>query len=125
MTDDDKKALAADTDGLKCYEYIANHIEDDIADIDAAIDSMGRADLTGQFTASAARYLYAIDPEKFDGQIQRLVAMTIDRDREHRYLADVLHSLYGADYESRAKQLIETDNNFRRIYKRLFPIKPI
>ena len=125
MTDEQKKSLASDTDGLKSYEFIANHIEDDIAEIDTAIDYMCKADLNGQFLASAARYLHAIDPQKFGAQIDRLVAATIDRDREHRYLADVLHGLYGDDYEQRAADLINTDNNFRRIYKRLYPTKPI
>lgn len=125
MTDNDKKILAADTDGLKSYEFIANHIEEEIQDIDEAIDNMCRADLNGQFLASASRYLHAIDPEKFDSQIQKLVAATIERDREHRYLGDLLQGLYGPTYEERAAELIDSDNNFRRIYKRLYPNKPI
>ena len=94
-------------------------------DIDKAIDNMVRVDTTGQFLASAARYLNAINPEKFAEQIDRLVAATIERDREHRYLADVLQGIYGEDYEARAETLIASDNNFRRIYKRLFPSKAI
>ena len=125
MTEDEKKALQADADGLKSYEFIANHIEDGVEDIDKAIDNMVRVDTTGQFLASAARYLNAINPEKFADQIDRLVAATIERDREHRYLADVLQGIYGEDYEARAEELIANDNNFRRIYKRLFPSKAI
>ena len=125
MTEDEKKALQADADGLKSYEFIANHIEDGVEDIDKAIDNMVRVDTTGQFLASAARYLNAINPEKFAEQIDRLVAATIERDREHRYLADVLQGIYGEDYEARAETLIASDNNFRRIYKRLFPSKAI
>ena len=30
-------------------------------------------------------------------------------------------SLYGEDYRQKAPQLVLTDNNFRRIYKRLYP----
>ena len=125
MTEDEKKALQADADGLKSYEFIANHIEDGVEDIDKAIDNMVRVDTTGQFLASAARYLNAINPEKFADQLDRLVAATIERDREHRYLADVLQGIYGEDYEARAEELIANDNNFRRIYKRLFPSKAI
>lgn len=127
MTEADKKMLAADTDGLKSYEYIANHIENGIddVDIDYVIDNMARADLYGQFLASAARYLHAIDAETYAQPIQKLVAATIDRDREHRYLPEVLRSIYGPDYEQRASELIDSDNNFRRIYKRLYPNKPI
>ena len=125
MTEDEKKALQADADGLKSYEFIANHIEDGVEDIDKAIDNMVRVDTTGQFLASAARYLNAINPDKFAEQIDRLVAATIERDREHRYLADVLQGIYGEDYEARTEELIANDNNFRRIYKRLFPSKAI
>ena len=78
-------------------------------------------DTTGQCLASAARYLHAIDAESYSRAINRLVAATIDKDREHRYLPDVLNSIYGPDYLSRAAELSAADNNFRRIYKRLYP----
>ncbi len=117
--------MAADVDGLKSYEYIANNIESGLDEIDYVIDNMARADLNGQFLASAARYLHAIDPKKFQKQIRALVASTIDRDREHRYIGDILQNIYGPNYEERADELITTDNNFRRIYKRLYPNNPI
>lgn len=125
MTDEDKKILASDPDGLKCYEYLANHIDSCDEDMDIIIDNIARADLNGQFSASAARYLHAIDAEKYTSAISRLVEVAIERDREHRYLADLLQSLYGEDYESRACELNATDNNFRRIYKRLYPATAI
>ncbi len=125
MTDLDRKHLASDTDGLKTYEYLANHIDTCAEDMDAIVANMERADLTGQFLASAARYLHAIDAEAHAETVRKLVAATIDRDREHRYLADLLPCLYGADYKERAEQLSAEDNNFRRIYKRLFPTSTI
>lgn len=125
MTDEEKKILDSDPDGLKSYEYIANHIDTPLEDLDEVVDNMIRVDSNGQFLASAARYLCAIDRARFDSQIQRLVAATIDRDREHRYLGDLLQGIYGPDYESRAEELTATDNNFRRIYKRLFPTQII
>lgn len=125
MTEAERKELAADADGLKSYEYIANNIETPLEDIDEVIANMARVDLSGQFLASAARYLHAINPERFATQIQSLVTACIDRDREHRYLSDILHGIYGTDYEKRADELMATDNNFRRIYKRLFPTQPI
>ncbi len=125
MTDSDRKLLASDPDGLKTYEYIANHIDTCRADIDELVENIARVDLTGQFLASAARYLHAIDPEVFAEPVRQLVALTIDRDREHRYLADILQSIYGADYMRRASELQASDNNFRRIYKRLFPSNAI
>lgn len=121
MTEQDKKALLADADGLKAYEYIANNIDTVLPDLDYVIDCMAKADASGQFMASAARYLHAIDAEAFAAHIQRLVALVIDRDRERRYLSDLLQGIYGPDYEQRATELSATDDNFRRIYKRLFP----
>ena len=122
MTEDDKKRLRQDKDGLLTYEYLANHIgESGPEEIDALIDNMARVDLSGQFLASAARYLNAIDPEGYAPAIRNLVSLAIDKDREHKYLPDLLQGLYGEDYETRANELIAADDNFRRIYKRLFP----
>lgn len=121
MTEDDKKQLSLDPDGLKTYEYLANHIDTCGDDIDALVENMIDVDLTGQFLASAARYLHAIDAKGYADAVRKLVAATIDKDREHRYLADLLQSIYGEDYQARAEQLSASDNNFRRIYKRLFP----
>lgn len=125
MTEQEKKALQADADGLKSYEYIANNIETIADDIDDVIENMSRVDKSGQFLASAARYLHAIDRDKFSAQIQNLVSMVIERDREHRYLADLLQGIYGSDYQSHISELIASDNNFRRIYKRLYPSNAI
>ena len=112
-----KKKLSYDPDGLLTYEYIANHIGlcDDI------IDNMILVDGSGQFVVSAARYLHAIDSERYASVIDRLVVASIEKDREHRYLPALIESLYGADYAERAAELSATDNNFRRIYKRLQP----
>lgn len=126
MTEEDIKTLKRDPDGLQSYEYLANHIgECDPESIETIIDNMERVDLTGQFMASAARYLNAIDSEGYRPAVRRLVAATIDKDREHKYLPDLLQGLYGSDYEVNAKSLCATDDNFRRIYKRLFPTSTI
>lgn len=126
MTESDLKALRRDPDGLLTYEYLANHIgECGPEEIDALIDNMERVDLSGQFMASAARYLHAIDPAGYAPAIKTLVASAIDKDREHKYLPDLLQSLYGADYADRVAELCAADDNFRRIYKRLFPVSAI
>lgn len=125
MTEEDKKRLEADSDGLLTYEYIANHIGGDELDIEWLACNIEKADSSGQFTASAARYLHAIDSEAFRPQISALIAATIDKDREHRYLATLLTSVYGEDYEERADVLCASDNNFRRIFKRLHPTSAI
>lgn len=126
MTDHDIKHLQSDPDGLLTYEYLANHIgECEPAVLDFLIENMTTVDLSGQFLASAARYLNAIDHEGFSESIKRLVAAAIDRDREHRYLPDLMQGLYGADYRERAAALSASDDNFRRIYKRLYPTNVI
>ncbi|MDE6097270.1 MAG: hypothetical protein K2L80_05850 [Muribaculaceae bacterium] len=122
MTEDDIKALRQDPDGLISYEYLANNIDSITADeLDSLTENMINVDKNGQFLASAARYLQAIDPERFAQAIRSLAAATIDKDREHRYLPDLMISLYGEDYMHKAPQLVLTDNNFRRIFKRLYP----
>lgn len=121
MTDDDLKTLRQDPDGLLTYEYLANNIEECDKDLDALIENLVRVDLNGQFLASTARYLNAIDSGRYAAPIRRLVAATIDKDREHRYLPDILTAVYGYDYADRAAELSKSDDNFRRIYKRLFP----
>ena len=115
------KLKKEDKDGLLTYEYIANNVGECDADLPALCQLLCEVDLTGQFTASAARFLNAIDAERYADTVHRLVASTIDRDRERAYLGDLIRNLYGADYHARARELSATDNNFRRMYKRLFP----
>ncbi|MCM1032458.1 MAG: hypothetical protein NC405_01745 [Odoribacter sp.] len=121
MTTEDLKRLNEDPDGLISYEYIANNIDSIDNDLHHLVDNIMKVDLTGQFTASTARYLHAIDPIKYAEAVHSLVAATIEKDREHRYLPDVLSGIYGTDYEKNHEALAATDDNFRRIYKRLFP----
>lgn len=122
MNNEDSKRLKTDPDGLLTYEYLANNIETCVGDeLNAVIDNLKRVDTTGQFTASAARYLNAIDAEAYAAAVAALVETTIDKDREHRYLADLAASVYGADFADRAAELSAADNNFRRLYKRIYP----
>lgn len=116
-----KKELTQDPDGLLTYEYIANHIGacDDI--MDELVDNMILVDSTGQFVVSAARYLYAIDHENYAHVINRLISSAIEKDRERKYLPDLIQSIWGPDYEDKAAELAAADDNFRRIYKRLMP----
>lgn len=116
------KKLSKDPNGLMTYEYIANNIQtiDDI--IPELVDNMILVDKTGQFIVSTARYLNAIDSNRFADSIDRLVKAAIARDREHVYLADLAVSLWGPDFREKAAQLCETDDSFRRIFKRLYPV---
>lgn len=121
MTEQDIKLLKQDTDGLVTYEYLANNIETCYDDLDAIVDNMVEVDRTGQFLASAARYLHAIDPERYAAAVEKLVAATIDKDREHAYLPALMRGIYGDNYAEGAEQRCATDRNFRRMYQRLFP----
>lgn len=125
MEEEARKKLSADPDGLLTYEYIANHIDTVEPELPWLVENMERVDLTGQFVISAARYLFAIDPAAFAPHIDRLIKSGIEKDREHRYLGDMLRQMYGPDYAERSEELSASDDNFRRIYKRLFPISAI
>ena len=115
------KELEKDVDGLLTYEYIANNIGVIDEEIDWLADNLIKVDGSGQFLVSAARYLNAVDKEHFSVTIDKMVSAAIDRDRERAYIGYLLQSLYGDDYLERAEELRLSDNNFRRIYKRLYP----
>lgn len=115
-----KKRLNKDADGLLTYEYIANNIDSCFDDMDYLIANMIKVDVTGQFAASASRYLYAIDSQKYATHISKLIASVIEKDREHRYLPGLIQGIWGDDYIQRVNEL-NKDDNFRRIYKRLYP----
>lgn len=128
MEPETKKRLLEDPDGLSTYEYIANNVNNlSPEDADFLADNMTRVDLNGQFVVSAARYLAAIDKNRFKMQIGRLANAAIDRDRERRYLPDLMTSLYGpeATDPERARWLSASDDTFRRMYKRIYPATPI
>ena len=115
-----KKRLEKDSNGLLTYEYIANNIDSCMEDMDWLVANMIAVDLSGQFVASAARYLYAIDADGYKEFISQLIAAVIEKDREHRYLPDLIQGIWGDDYAQHVEEL-STDDNFRRIYKRLYP----
>ena len=117
-----KKQLSNDSDGLLTYEYIANNIGliDEI--MPELADNIISVDMSGQFVVSAARYLNAIDKDKYTDSIDKLIKAAIEKDRERKYLGDLAVSIWGDDYKEKAEELIAVDDNFRRIYKRLYPI---
>lgn len=117
-----KKKLSKDSNGLLTYEYIANNINNIGDDMGSVVDNMILVDKNGQFVVSTARYLHAIDPGKYAGQIDILIKAAIDHDRERKYLGELLSGIWGEDYAMHAKELSAQDDNFRRIYKRLYPV---
>jgi hypothetical protein len=117
------KRLAKDPNGLMTYEYIANNINNNLEGIlPDLVDNIIQVDKTGQFVVSTARYLHAIDAQKYEMCIDKLVKAAITRDREHVYLADLAVALWGPNFRENARELSENDDNFRRIYKRLYPV---
>lgn len=124
MEEEFKKRLESDASGLLTYEYIANNINNaGFGDeVDWLTDNIINVDKTGQFVVSTARYLNAIDKVSFASQIDRLIKAAIVADRERAYLGVLASSIWGDDYQDRAASLIASDDNFRRIYKRLYPI---
>jgi len=122
MDNQTRKTLQTDNNGLLTYEYIANNIANIDGDLPELVQNMIERDRTGQFVVSTARYLHAIDGERYADSIDLLVKAAIAKDREHVYLPDLAASLWGADYKDRAAQLCASDDNFRRIYKRLYPV---
>ncbi len=121
MNEEVRKKISGDTDGLLTYEYIANHIGECDEIMHELVEHMTTVDRDGQFSASAARYLCAINRDLYRPAIDTLVAAVIDKDREHRYLGDLLKAIWGEDYMERADELNVSDRNFRRIFKRLYP----
>lgn len=120
MNEDLKKRLSKDPDGLLTYEYIANNINEIDSVLSELVENMIAVDGNGQFCVSAARYLHAIDAAKYADSIKSLIASAIDKDRERAYIGMLLADIWGADYVERAEELSAGDDNFRRIYKRIY-----
>lgn len=115
------KALVKDTDGMASYDYLVNHIPSCVENMDYITENLLRADSTGQYLASSARFLSSVDRETFSPWIGRLIEGAIDKDREHKYIGSLLKAIWGEDYEENRERLAGEDDNFRRIYKRIHP----
>ena len=125
MEEELKKKLSKDPNGLMTYEYLANNIDRIDPILPELVDNIIAVDRTGQFIISTARYLHAISQKKYSEQIDTLIKAAISKDREHRYLGDLIAGIWGDDYRDHAEDLCKSDDNFRRIYKRLYPTSVI
>lgn len=121
MDEDALKKLKKDEDGLATYEYIANNIGNCDSMMPDLVDNIIKVDRNGQFIISTARYLNAIDKDKYADCISELIDASIEKDRDLKYMPSLLASIWGEDYAERADELSVSDNNFRRIYKRVYP----
>lgn len=115
------KNLENDPDGMSTYEFIVNNVDNIGDNMSELIENLKRVDRSGQFLASTARFLNAIDHETFSPWLPSLIEAAISKDRERRYIGSLLEALWGTDYKERSDELIKTDDNFRRIYKRIYP----
>lgn len=107
--------------GMRIYEYIVDNVENLGPELADKINELKEVDSTGQFLASTARYLSAVDRPRFEVWLGPLIEGAIEKDRERRYIGSLLEAIWGSDYESHADELRKSDNNFRRIYRRLHP----
>ncbi|MBD5212288.1 MAG: hypothetical protein HDS70_00815 [Bacteroidales bacterium] len=112
--------LEQDTDGLMTYEYIVNRVEEIEEELPTLADIMKRADHSGQFLASTARFLAAVDRDRFSPYLAPFIEGALERDKERKYIGSLLEAIWGADYKENIENLTATDDNFRRIYKRIY-----
>lgn len=108
-------------EGMEVYQYIVDNCETCGEEMPKLIARMREVDVSGQFLASTARYLAAIDRDRFEPWLGQLIEGAIERDRERRYIGSLLKAIWGDDYEENVGKLNATDDNFRRIYKRVHP----
>lgn len=116
------KNLENDPDGMATYEYIVNNFETCADVMPELIENLKKVDISGQFLASSARFLAAVDKATFSPWIPTLIEGAIAKDRERRYIGSLLEAIWGTDYKERVEELRESDDNFRRIYKRIYPM---
>lgn len=106
-------------DGMTIYQYIVDNCDTCQNEMSELICRLKRADSNGQFLASTARFLAAVNREAFEPWLAPIIEGAIEKDRERKYIGSLLKAIWGEDYEQRAAELQQQDNNFRRIYKRI------
>lgn len=119
MTSEETKPVP-EAAGMAIYEEIVDNADNGTLQMGDVIMRLKEVDTTGQFLASTARYLAALDRERFEQWLAPLVEGAIEKDRDRRYIGSLLEALWGADYAEHAEELKQSDDNFRRIYKRLY-----
>ncbi len=116
----DLKGADNNSVGMELYDRLVNNLPSIETELPSLIDRMAQVDDTGQFLCSSARFLGVIDREYYAPFINMLVEKAIGKDRERRYIGSLLKALWGDDFMQRADELREKDDNFRRIYKRVY-----
>lgn len=106
---------------MELYEYIVNHVDECRGQLDNLIMELRRADASGQFLASSARFLAAVDKDGFAEYLPALIEAAIAKDRERRYIGQLPEAIWGKDYKEHVDELMASDDVFRRLYKRVYP----
>ncbi len=119
MSENSNRNVAQDA-GMTIYEEIVNSVDSEGRSLDQMICDLKHADANGQFLCSAARFLAAVDREKYAEYLPVLIEGAIEKDRERRYLGQLLKAIWGDDYAERAEELCSSDDLFRRLHKRAF-----
>lgn len=114
-----KENKKLDEEAMSIYEYIVDNYDKCEEEMPTIIEKLRLTDKSGQFFASSAIYLSAIDRDRYSCWIDMLIEIAIEKDREHRYIGALLTSIWGDNYSENLDRLMVEDNNFRRIYKRL------
>lgn len=109
-----------EAEGMSIYEYIVDHCETCEPEMGDLICKLKQVDTSGQFLASTARYLTAVDREKFERWLAPLIEGAIEKDRDRKYIGALLEAIWGADYHEHVDELRASDDNFRRIYRRIY-----
>lgn len=109
-----------EAEGMAIYEYIVNHSENCESEMPELIAKLKKADKSGQFLASTARYLAAVDREKYEPRLAPLIEGAIEKDHDRKYIGSLLEAIWGPDYHDRVDELRAKDDNFRRIYRRIY-----
>lgn len=116
----EKDYPVSEEEGMAVYEYIVDNCESCTLDREETIARLKAADTTGQFLASTARYLHAVDSERFAEWLAPLIEGAIEKDRDRKYIGSLLEAIWGPEYRDRSEEIASTDDNFRRIYKRIY-----
>ncbi|MDE6272462.1 MAG: hypothetical protein K2M31_05590 [Muribaculaceae bacterium] len=119
MSENSNKNVPADA-GMAIYEEIVNSIDSGSGSLDQLICDLKHADPNGQFLCSTARFLSAVDRERYAEYLPTLIEGAIEKDRERRYLGQLLKAIWGDDYAQRVEELCASDDLFRRLHKRAF-----
>lgn len=113
--------MDAQDKAMGVYERIVNAESTTPEQLPELAAELIACDDSGQYLCSSARYLGALNAEGYAPLINRLVASAIERDREHKYISQLLPALWGDDFMEKATSLRLSDDNFRRIFKRIYP----